>query len=104
MSPTGSNGPERVVSIQKGSLNILLGMRGTRFDKTSPRSIRFEYLNDRVDEITIMPQYTSRFTFNYEVEFSYYYQIQDYIKLFASVGFVTGIYYSNLSVGAAVGF
>ncbi|MEM9823441.1 MAG: hypothetical protein AAF985_20325, partial [Bacteroidota bacterium] len=66
---------------KKGSLNVLLGLRGTRQNETSLQGINQSPL---YDELIIKPQYSKTFTIGIEAEISYDHQINDYLRFFVA--------------------
>lgn len=86
---------------KKASLNVLLGVRGTHYSAVKIRGVGF---NSESRYFTFSPQYETTFTFNYEVELSYYHQLNDYLRAFAAVNAITELFYFGAHVGLAVGF
>jgi hypothetical protein len=87
---------------KKGSLNVMLGLRYTLYDQASISSVNRDPADREM--ISINPQYKKEAIFSYEVEISYYHQINDYLSAFVSGSALTKLFFFSGNAGLAVRF
>lgn len=86
---------------KKGSLNVMLGVRYSQYNQATVSGFRRDVATG---DFIINPQYKKEAIFSYEVEISYYHQINDYLSAFVSGNALTKLFFFSGNAGLAIRF